>query len=178
MREACVQLFEEYLEKNRGSAHRALAETIQSVALLGLSRTDFFTYAAFYGGTALRLLYNLERFSEDLDFSLVEPAEDFRLASYLESLQEEMKAFGFSVVIENRRKSTDTPIESAFIKANTRLHTIKAGVPDAIAGRIHKEALCRVKLEFMPAMVTKKWPLKLRHSGYLKGVFRPVHWVL
>lgn len=86
MREACVQLFEEYLEKNQGSAHRALAETIQSVALLGLSRTDFFAYAAFYGGTALRLLYNLERFSEDLDFSLVEPAEDFRLSSYLESL--------------------------------------------------------------------------------------------
>ena len=41
----------------------------------------------------------------------------------------------------------DTPIESAFIKANTRLHTIKAQAPDAIAGRIHKEALCRVKLE-------------------------------
>ena len=53
MREACVQLFEEYLEKNQGASHRALAETIQSVALLGLSRTDFFTYAAFYGGTAL-----------------------------------------------------------------------------------------------------------------------------
>ena len=147
MREACVQLFEEHLEKNHGSVHRALAETIQSVALLGLSRTDFFTYAAFYGGTALRLLYNLERFSEDLDFSLVEPAEDFRLSSYLVSLQDEMKAFGFGVEIENRSKNMDTPIESAFIKANTRLHTIKAGVPDAIAGKIHKEALCRVKLE-------------------------------
>jgi len=147
MREACVQLFEEYLEKNQGAVHRALAEIIQSVTLLGLSRTDFFTYAAFYGGTALRLLYNLEHFSEDLDFSLVEPAEDFSLSSYLESLQNEMKAFGFSVEIENRSKSMDTPIESAFIKANTRLHTIKAGAPDAIAKRIHKEALCRVKLE-------------------------------
>ncbi|MDZ7761305.1 MAG: hypothetical protein U5L00_13760 [Desulfovermiculus sp.] len=56
MREASVQLFEEYLEKNQGSVHRALAETIQAVAFLGLSRTDFFTHAAFYGGTALRLL--------------------------------------------------------------------------------------------------------------------------
>ena len=47
MREACVQLFEEYLEKNQGAVHRALAETIQVVALLGLSRTDFFAHAAF-----------------------------------------------------------------------------------------------------------------------------------
>src|SRR6056297_268046 len=147
MREACVQLFEEYLEKNQGASHRALAESIQSVALLGLSRTDFFTYAAFYGGTALRLLYNLERFSEDLDFSLVEPAEGFKLSSYLESLQDEMKAFGFSIEVENRSKSMDTHIESAFIKANTRLHTIKARAPDAIAGRIHKEAQYKVKLE-------------------------------
>src|SRR6056297_131378 len=144
MREACVQLFEEYLEKNQGSVHRALAETIQAIALLGLSRTDFFTHAAFNGGPALRLLYNLDRFSEDLDFSLLEPAEGFKLSSYLESLQDEIKAFGFSVEIENRSKSLDTAIESAFIKANTRLHTIKAGAPEAIAKRIHKEALCKV----------------------------------
>jgi len=116
MREACVQLFEEYLEKNQGSAHRALAETIQAAALLGLSRTDFFTHAAFYRGTALRLLYNLDRFSEDLDFSLLEPAQNFHLSSYLDSLQDEMKALGFSVEIESRGKSMDTPIESAFME--------------------------------------------------------------
>jgi predicted nucleotidyltransferase component of viral defense system len=147
MREACVQLFEEYLEKNQGAVHRALAETIQVVALLGLSRTDFFVHAAFYGGTALRLLYNLDRFSEDLDFSLVESVKSFGLSSYLDSLRDEMKAFGFAVEIENRGKSMETPIESAFIKANTRLHTIGAGAPDAIARRIHRNALCKVKLE-------------------------------
>jgi len=147
MREACVQLFEEYLEKNQGAVHRALAETIQVVALLGLSRTDFFAHAAFYGGTALRLLYNLDRFSEDLDFSLVEPVKSFGLSSYLDSLRDEMKAFGFSVEIENRVKSMETPIESAFIKANPRRHTIRAEAQDAIARRIHRNALCKVKLE-------------------------------
>ncbi|RQD56830.1 MAG: nucleotidyl transferase AbiEii/AbiGii toxin family protein [Desulfonatronovibrio sp. MSAO_Bac4] len=147
MREACVQMFEENLEKNQGSAHRALAETIQAVALLGLSRTDFFTHAAFYGGTALRFLYNLDRFSEDLDFSLLASEESFQLAPYLEALQHEMKAFGFSVNIEDRQKNVHTPIESAFIKANTQLHIIKAGAPRAVAKRIHKNALCKVKLE-------------------------------
>lgn len=147
MREASVQLFEEYLEKNQGAVHRALAETIQVVALLGLSRTDFFAHAAFYGGTALRLLYNLDRFSEDLDFSMVKPLKSFGLSSYLHSLRDEMKAFGFTVEIENHGKTMETPIESAFIKANTRLHIIRAGAPDAIARRIHRNALCKVKLE-------------------------------
>ncbi|MGX9367272.1 nucleotidyl transferase AbiEii/AbiGii toxin family protein [Desulfoplanes sp. PS50] len=147
MREACVQLFEEYLKKNQGSAHRALAEIIQAVALLGLSRTDFFTHAAFYGGTALRFFYNLDRFSEDLDFSLLASAESFQLAPYLEALQHEMKAFGFSVDIEDRQKNVHTPIESAFIKADTRMHIIKAGAPTAIAERIHRNAVCKVKLE-------------------------------
>ena len=147
MREACVQLFEEYMEKNQGSVHKALAETIQAVTLLGLSRTDFFSHAAFYGGTALRLLYNLDRFSEDLDFSLLKPEKSFQLAFYLESLKDEMRAFGFNVEIESREKGMNTPIESAFIKADTRMHIIKAGTPEAIVKRIHKNALCKVKLE-------------------------------
>jgi predicted nucleotidyltransferase component of viral defense system len=147
MLDAIVQLFEEYRRKNHNSADRALAETIQAVALLGLSRTDFFTHAAFYGGTALRLMSNLDRFSEDLDFSLLQPKETFRLGPYLDALRDEMEAFGFSVDIGEREKSVHTPIQSAFIKANTRIHVIQAGVPEAIADRIHKNSACKVKLE-------------------------------
>lgn len=147
MREASVELFEEYRKKYAGSVDRALAETIQAIALLGLSRDDFFSHAAFYGGTAMRLLHNLDRFSEDLDFSLERPIKAFRLAAYLDALREEMEAFGFSVEIKGRQKKTETPIESAFIKANTRIHVIRAGVPRAIADRIHRNAICKVKLE-------------------------------
>ena len=147
MNEASVQMFEEYRLKYDGSVDRALAETIQAIALLGLSRTDFFAHAAFYGGTALRLLFNLDRFSEDLDFSLVKPLKEFRLSFYLGSLRNEMEAFGFTVEIEDHQKKLQTPIESAFIKANTRIHVIQAGVPRVIADRIHRNAVCRVKLE-------------------------------
>jgi predicted nucleotidyltransferase component of viral defense system len=125
----------------------ALAETMQAVALLGLSRTDFFVHAAFYGGTALRFFHDLDRFSEDLDFSLCVPASLFRLESYLDALQQEMKAFGFSVHIENREKNRDTPIESAFIKANTRMHIIEAKAPDSIIRKTHRNGVCKVKLE-------------------------------
>ena len=94
MHEASVQMFEEYRLKYDGSVDRALAETIQAIALLGLSRMDFFAHASFYGGTTLRLLFNLDRFSEDLDFSLVKPLKEFRLSIYLGSLRNEMEAFG------------------------------------------------------------------------------------
>ncbi|MEI8329854.1 MAG: nucleotidyl transferase AbiEii/AbiGii toxin family protein, partial [Chlamydiia bacterium] len=52
---------------------QALREILQEIALVGLWRGKFFEHAAFYGGTALRIFYNLDRFSEDLDFTLFTP---------------------------------------------------------------------------------------------------------
>src|SRR6056297_37950 len=147
MDEASLELFEEYRRKYDGSVDRALAETIQAIALLGLSRTDFFSHAAFYGGTALRLLFNLDRFSEDLDFSLIQPVKTFRFSDYFNAMQEELEAFGFSVTITEKLKNLKTPVESAFVKANKRLHAIEAGAPKTIADRIHRDAVCKVKLE-------------------------------
>lgn len=147
MIEASLQLFEENRQRNGGSADRALAETIQYIALLGLSRTDFSDHAAFYGGTALRLLYGLDRFSEDLDFSLLHGEDDFRIADYLKGVREELEAYGFTAEVKERIKRIDTPIESAFIKANTKIHIVETKVPESVAGRIPGNAVCKVKLE-------------------------------
>jgi predicted nucleotidyltransferase component of viral defense system len=147
MREASVQLFESYLEKYNGAVERALAETVQSIALLGLSRGGFFSYAAFYGGTALRLLYHLDRFSEDLDFSLTSPDNAFSFGPFLSPLRDELEAFGFIVDIQEHHKRRASPIASAFVKANTRIHLMKANVPRGVTDRIHRDALCKVKLE-------------------------------
>jgi hypothetical protein len=67
---------------------RALREILQQIALLGLWRSKFFEKAAFYGGTALRILYGLDRFSEDLDFSLLAPISKFDLSGYSSALTE------------------------------------------------------------------------------------------
>lgn len=147
MTTAALQLFEENLEKNGGLADRALAETIQYIALLGISRTDFFSHAAFYGGTALRILYGLDRFSEDLDFSLIEPESDFSIKNYLKSVQHELESYNFIVHIEQKAKKTNTVVDSAFIKANTKLHIITTNVERVIADKIPKNAVCKVKLE-------------------------------
>ena len=54
-----------------------IKEVVQEIVLCGLSRAGFFKEAAFYGGTALRIFHGLDRFSEDLDFSLMAPNPGF-----------------------------------------------------------------------------------------------------
>ena len=90
-------------------------------ALPGYSRprAKFFHRGAFYGGTALRILYGLDRFSEDLDFSLLAPDPAFRIDRYASQLEEEIAAFGFKVRAERIGKSAATAVESAFLKADT-----------------------------------------------------------
>ena len=62
-----------------GKKENAVKEVLQEIILYALSKTDFFSYATFYGGTALRIFYNLDRYSEDLDFSLYNPNKEFKL---------------------------------------------------------------------------------------------------
>lgn len=125
----------------------ALKEIIQEIALLGLWRSKFFEHAAFYGGTALRILYGLDRFSEDVDFSLLRSEKDFRLAPYLKAVQGELESLGFDVSLEERQKNVETAVESAFIKAGTREHLIKIEVPEAVSSRFPQNAAMKIKLE-------------------------------
>ena len=90
-----------------------LREVLQQTALLGLARHQFFEHAVFYGGTALRILYGLDRYSEDLDFSLLKPDSDFNFTPFLEGMHRELEAFGFTLDIALRKKNSDTGIWSA-----------------------------------------------------------------
>ena len=80
----------------------AAREIVQEIALLGLFRSGFFEHAAFYGGTALRIFHGLRRFSEDLDFTLLEPRADRRLESYLSGVATELESWGFSFDAESK----------------------------------------------------------------------------
>ncbi len=109
-------------EFNAKSGENAFKEIIQEIALLGLWRAKFFEHAAFYGGTALRLLYGLDRFSEDLDFSLLVPDPNFRLARYHNAVRDELESLGMKVEIHQKDKRQDSVVQSAFVKANTQLN--------------------------------------------------------
>lgn len=125
----------------------AVREIMQSLALLGLWRAKFFEHAAFYGGTSLRILYGSDRFSEDLDFSLLKPSADFNFSAYTTALQNELEAFGFEVTFEVKHKTTDSAIESAFLKGNTYNHLIAIKAPEQILAGVNRQSILKVKLE-------------------------------
>lgn len=125
----------------------ALKEIIQEITLAGLARANFFDKAAFYGGTALRIFYGLPRFSEDLDFTLLETQSDFSLKIYFNSVTEILKSFGFEVEIEAIDKKKSTDIESAFLKANTKIHFLKITTGQKFANKIPDNKKMNIKFE-------------------------------
>jgi len=147
MNEAIAQMLAKYDCQQVADYSQALREIMQEIALLGLWRSKFFEKAAFYGGTALRILHGLDRFSEDLDFSLLQADPGFELKTYSDYLERELAAFGFEVQVEKKQKSTQTTIQSAFLKANTaqQLLVIKTG--DEIVRQIPPGQIIRIKLE-------------------------------
>ena len=119
------QMLAKYDIKNTNDEINALKEVIQEIVLSGLSRGNFFNDVAFYGGTALRIFYNLDRFSEDLDFALIKPNKDFDLSKYFTYVSNELKAYGINLEINIKQKNIDSNITSAFLKGNTLEHILK-----------------------------------------------------
>jgi hypothetical protein len=125
----------------------ALREIVQEIALLGLWRARLFEHAALYGGTALRVLHGLDRFSEDLDFTLLEPRPDFDLGRFTGALAEEVRAFGFEVEVTLRQRAVPSPIQSAFLKADTRHQLLVIDAPPEMIGGVPRGQKLRVKVE-------------------------------
>lgn len=119
------QMLSKYEIKNITDEINALKEIIQEIVLLGLSRSGFFDKAAFYGGTALRIFYKLDRFSEDLDFALISPNKDFDLSKYFSYIEKELKAYGLNMEVNTKQKSMTSNITSAFVKGDTLEHILK-----------------------------------------------------
>ena len=119
------QMLSKYEIKNLNDEINALKGIIQEIVLAGLSRGNFFNEAAFYGGTSLRIFYNLDRFSEDLDFALIKPNKDFDLSKYFPYIEKELKAYGINLEITTKNKSIDSNITSAFLKGDTLEHILK-----------------------------------------------------
>jgi predicted nucleotidyltransferase component of viral defense system len=132
MNEAVKTMLSKYKCQSSLDYENALKEIMQEIALLGLWRAKFFERAAFYGGSALRILYGIDRFSEDLDFSLLKKDKKFSLNdSYMSMIEGELKSFGFSVSIEKRIKVQDSNIDSAFIPHPAPLGA--GGIPPTLA---------------------------------------------
>jgi predicted nucleotidyltransferase component of viral defense system len=147
MNSVVYQMLEKYQLNSARDAENALKEIIQEITLLGLHRAKFFEKAAFYGGTALRTLYSLTRFSEDLDFTLFKPEREFSLTPYFSAVTKELESYGFQTSIMSVDKKVNSEIESAFIKANTKVHLIKVAPLKSFASNIQANARLKIKFE-------------------------------
>lgn len=124
MNSVLKNMLDKYEIKNSIDETNAMKEIIQEIVICGLSRGGFFNEAAFYGGTALRIFYGLNRFSEDLDFALLKPNKDFDLSKYFPYIEKEVQAYGLNLSITEKEKTKDSNIMSAFLKGDTKEHIL------------------------------------------------------
>lgn len=147
MNTAIEQMLKNYRIENIYDQKNAMKEIMQEIVLCGLSRAGFFQKAAFYGGTALRIFYGLDRFSEDLDFSLLAADPDFDLAAYFPVLEKEVRAFGLRVTIQEKEKTKESTIRSAFLKGNTKEHLLLFYADENLAGSVARSEVIKIKFE-------------------------------
>lgn len=147
MHEAIRAMLRRYECQTLDDHVNALREILQELALLGLWRGKFFEHAAFYGGTALRVLHGMDRYSEDLDFSLLRTTPDFSIGVYGDALRREIGSFGFEVEFDRRAKAPAAAIESAFLKTNTLRELLRIEVKEALGGELHPGAQLKIKIE-------------------------------
>ncbi len=147
MNTAIEQMLKNYRIENIYDQKNAMKEIMQEIVLCGLSRAGFFQKAAFYGGTALRIFYGLDRFSEDLDFSLVTADPEFDLTVYFPVLEKEVRAFGLHVRIQEKEKTKESNIRSAFLKGNTKEHLLLFYADEKLAGSVARSEVVKIKFE-------------------------------
>lgn len=146
MNNSIEQMLEPYEPHTLSDRKNALKEVIQEIVLCGLSRAGFFDRAAFYGGTALRIFYGLDRFSEDLDFSLITADLSFDIAAYFPTLEKEVRSFGLNVNITAKEKSKESTIKSAFLKGDTQEHLLLF-YPNTSVDGVPEGEQVKIKLE-------------------------------
>jgi predicted nucleotidyltransferase component of viral defense system len=147
MNEAVMRMLARYERRRVEDDVKALREILQEIALLGLWRSRFFERAAFYGGTALRILYGMDRYSEDLDFSLLKPEAEFDLSRYCNALEKEIRSFGFEATVTGKAKSARSAIQSAFLKADTLKQLLVVSATENLTRSIPRGQVLKIKIE-------------------------------
>ncbi len=140
-------MLKSYNPKSKSEYEGAIQEIMQEIALMGLWRSKFFEHAAFYGGTALRILHDLGRFSEDLDFSLLKPDPEFDLSPFLKAVEEELEISGLNIRVDHHIRHAEESIRSAFLKTGTLETFIRIGLDESLKKHTQSNEVIKIKLE-------------------------------
>lgn len=138
MKDLIQQRLEQYDSRSKEEELNALKEITQEVALYALQKVNFFSEARFVGGTSLRILHQLDRFSEDLHFSLKGPRDDFNLDHYLEKAMQEMSNFGYSLTIDEKDLS-EKAVQSRFLKDDS--------IKNVLTFKHHQDTRTKIKIK-------------------------------
>ena len=145
MNDMLEQLLDDYSGASQSKREQAIREVVQELVLYGLSSAGFFNKAAFIGGTALRIFHGLKRYSEDLDFMLMQPG-DFNFNDYLPLVRQRLSVFGLNLEVkEKERKNSD--IIAGLAVANTKELYLIIYSEDEYSKSIYKTQTTKVKIE-------------------------------
>jgi len=117
-------------------ARNQAREYLQALILQSLQRTGAMVPLAFHGGTALRFLYNSQRYSEDLDFALEGDARGYDFRTYLQDIRRDLEAQGYALALKISDQKT---VNSAFVRF--------PGLPFDLGLSPHKDEALAVKIE-------------------------------
>lgn len=135
------RMMSQYTLNTANDRRNATYEVMQQIVLAGLYRGGFFEHAAFYGGTCLRMMHGVERYSEDMDFSLLKKDEGFSLERYFPAIIDECRLMGREVEITRKDKRTFGKVESAFLKDSTDVYNISFQTEKSIKIKIEVDTM-------------------------------------
>lgn len=125
-----------YDQSTEAARKNAIYEVSQQLVLAGLADGGFFDKAAFYGGTCLRIFHGLNRFSEDMDFTLLKKDEPFSFEQYFQPIINQFAMVGRAVEITKKDKKSFGKVESAFLKDNTDVYNLSFQTEKSIKVKI------------------------------------------
>ena len=161
MNDMLQQLLDDYSGVPQPKREQAIREVVQELVIYGLSSAGFFNKAAFIGGTALRIFHGLKRYSEDLDFMLMQPG-DFDFNDYLPLVRQRLSVFGLKLEVkEKERKNSD--IIAGLAVANTKELYLIIYSEDQYSESIYRTQTTKVKIE-----IGKHISDRVRYKGVVK----------
>ena len=164
MNEMYQNMLSQYDLTTQQQQRNAIFEVNQQIILAGLYQGGFFEKAAFYGGTCLRIFYGLNRFSEDMDFSLLAPDDQFDFTQYFQPIIDQFALVGREVEIIMKSKKSFSKVESAFLKDTTDVYNIS----------FHTEKSIKIKIEVdtqPPLLFSTEQKLLLRPISFMTRCF-------
>lgn len=141
------ELLSKYDLSTEQNKRNAIYEVNQQVILAGLYNGGFFDVAAFYGGTCLRIFHGLQRFSEDMDFSLLAPDDNFDFKKYFKPIIDAFALVGRNVEIRKKDKKWFNKVESAFLKDNTEIYDISFHTNKSVKIKIEVDTMPPLKFQ-------------------------------